>query len=140
MTIKNNLIDGTPSAAFPVIYIYAYDVDMANPNLDAVLIEGNTISTSGTPYQIYIRNIGTGTITNVEIHGNSISTLKNLTAAQIDAENNYWGTVVFSEILPKINGSVDWSPWCNSDFIPAPTLGRSTTSHRQRTTRPSRLQ
>ena len=43
--------------AFPVIYIYAYDVDMANPHLDGVLIEGNTINTTGTPFQIYVRNI-----------------------------------------------------------------------------------
>jgi parallel beta-helix repeat protein len=116
LTIKNNLIDGTPSTAFPVIYIYAYDLDMANPNLNSVLIQGNTISTVGTPYQIYVRNIGTGTVTGVVVDHNKLSTLKNLTAAQVDAENNYWGTVIFLEIVPKISGSVDWSPWCNSDF------------------------
>ncbi len=37
--------------------------------------------------------------------------------AMVDAENNYWGTVVYSEIVPKISGDVDWSPWCNSDFL-----------------------
>ena len=43
---------------FPVIYIYAYDLEMANPNLDSVLIEGNTITTAAaTPFQIYVRNI-----------------------------------------------------------------------------------
>ncbi len=117
LTITDNVIDGTPSAAFSVIYIYAYDLEVANPHLDSVLIEGNTIATTGTPYQIYVRNIGTGTITGVEVHHNSLSTLKNLTAAMVDAENNYWGTVVFSEIVPKIYGLVDWSPWCNSDFL-----------------------
>ena len=52
LTIKNNLIDGSPSTAFPVIYIYAYDTDMPNPNLDSVLIACNTIATTGTPYRI----------------------------------------------------------------------------------------
>lgn len=117
LTISDNLIDGTPSTAFPVIYIYAYDLDMPSPNLDDILIEGNTIATeAATPYHIYLRNIGTGTVTGVEVHNNSMSTLKNLTAVGIDAENNYWGTTVFSEIVPKISGTVDWSPWCNSDF------------------------
>lgn len=99
-----------------MIYIYAYDLDMANPNLDGVLIEGNTITTTGTPFQIYVRNIGTGTITGVEVHYNSVSTLKNATTALVDAEHNYWGTVAYSEIAPKISGLVDWSPWCNSGF------------------------
>ena len=57
-----------------------------------------------------------GKVTGVVVHNNTLSTLKNLTAAPVDAEHNYWGTVVFSEIVPKISGSVDWSPWCNSDF------------------------
>ena len=83
LTIKDNLIDGTPSAVFPVIYMYAYDLDMPYPNLDGVLIEGNTIATTGTPFQIYIRNIRTGTVTGVHIHNNSLSTLKTNTRPRL---------------------------------------------------------
>jgi len=93
LTIKNNQIDGTPSTAFPVIYMYAYDCDMNDPNLDNVLIEGNTIATTGTPFQIYILDINTGTVTGVHVHYNSLSTLKNMASASIDATNNWWGDV-----------------------------------------------
>jgi hypothetical protein len=110
LTVKNNLIDGTPSTLFPVIYMYAYDLDMANPNLDNVLIEGNTISTSGTPFQIYMRNIGTGTVTNVHIHENSLSTLKNLTGATIDATKNWWGAAS-GPGAGAISGDVIYAPW-----------------------------
>jgi hypothetical protein len=108
LTIKNNLIDGTPSDTFPVIYIYAYDLDMDNPNLDNVLIQGNTISTSGTPFQIYVRNIGTGTVTNTTVEDNSLTSLKNLTAQTVDASPNWWGSACGPT---NISGDVIYSPW-----------------------------
>ncbi len=111
LTIKDNIIDGTPSTLYPVIYIYAYDLDMPNPNLNSVQITGNDISTVGTPFQVYIRNIGTGTVTGVTINNNNISSLKNLTSQQINAELNWWGTAVESDIQAKISGNVDYDPW-----------------------------
>ncbi|MBN1453496.1 MAG: right-handed parallel beta-helix repeat-containing protein [Anaerolineales bacterium] len=114
LTIKNNLMDGTPSTVFPVIYMYAYDLDMPNPHLDGVLIEGNTIATIGTPFQIYIRNINTGTVTDVQVHNNSLSTLKNLTSASIDATNNWWGNTDPTTVAASISGTVDFTPLLNS--------------------------
>jgi hypothetical protein len=92
LTIKNNQIDGTPSTAYPVIYIYAYDNDMLNPNLNNVLIENNAIETIGTPAQIYIRNINTGTVTGVTVANNNLFSLRTNTPAIINAVNNYWGS------------------------------------------------
>ncbi len=111
LTISNNLIDGTPSTGFPVIYVYAYDNDMPNPNLDNVLIEGNTINTTGTPYQIYVRNLYTGTVTGVQIEDNKLTSLKNLTGETIDASPNWWGTINKATILSKISGDVIWEPF-----------------------------
>jgi parallel beta-helix repeat protein len=131
LTVQNNLIDGTPSTSYPVIYVYAYDLDMPNPNLNNVLIYNNTISTAGTPYQVYINNIGTGTVTGVTVDHNSFSptsakALKNLTSAAIDAEDNYWGTVTPSAVGSRISGNVDYDPWCNADFS---VCGFTTTSN-----------
>lgn len=92
LTIKNNMIDGTPSATYPVIYIYAYDLDMPSPNLNSVVIEGNSIATTAIPSQIYIRDINTGTVTGVTLVNNSLSTFKTNTPAVINAVNNYWGS------------------------------------------------
>ena len=108
LTIKDNLIDGTPSSLYPVIYIYAYDLDVPNPSLDTVLIVGNVISTAGTPYQVYIRNIGTGTVTGVQVHENSFSSLKNLTGSPVNATDNWWGDTDPSN---NVSGNVDYSPW-----------------------------
>jgi hypothetical protein len=110
LAVKNNQIDGTPSTTYPVIYIYAYDLDMPNPNLDSVLIEGNTITSVGTPFQIYIRNIGTGTVTGVQVHNNSLSTLKTSTPALIDATNNWWGEVS-GPVTGAVLGNVNYVPW-----------------------------
>ncbi len=125
LTIKDNVIDGTPSTAYPVIYIYAYDLDMPNPTLSNVLIEGNIIETVGTPAQIYIRNIGTGTITGVTVQENSLTTLRNMTAATIDASDNWWGTTVASEIAAGISGtgSVDFTPFLASGDADPGTIG-----------------
>jgi len=111
LTIKNNLIDGTPSTTSPVIYIYAYDCDMANPNLDDVLITGNTISTTGTPYQVYIWNIDTGTVTNVKVEDNKLSTLRNLTSETIDASPNWWGSIT-GPVEGQVVGDITYNPWC----------------------------
>jgi parallel beta-helix repeat protein len=116
LSVLNNIIDGTPSTSFPVIYMYAYDLDMPNPNLNNVLIQGNDIQTSGTPYQVYIRNIGTGTVTGVIVDHNKLKSLKNLTSSSIDADGNYWGSIYPFDFIAKINGNVDFDPWCNSDF------------------------
>jgi hypothetical protein len=115
LTIKNNRIDGTPSTTYPVIYIYAYDLDMVSPTLNNVLIEGNDIASVGTPFQIYVRDIGTGRITGVQVRNNSLSTLRNRTAATVDATLNWWGTIdgatIATQIIGLVAGDVDYSPW-----------------------------
>jgi len=122
LTVSGNTIDGT-MCVYPAVYMYAWDDVAPSPNLDNVTITNNTISATGTPYQIYIRDIEGGTVTNVRVNynnlTNSANSLKNLTAATIDATNNWWGHAsgpggpdgrksgkggnVFGEVL--------WDPW-----------------------------
>jgi hypothetical protein len=59
----------------------------------------------------------------VAIHHNTISGNTNynlqVTAAvleTVNASENYWGTLVGSEIAAKVSGLVKVYPWCNSDF------------------------
>lgn len=119
IVIKGNRIDGEVWPGYPAVYVFANSFETPNVNLNDVLIEANIVSTTSSTAtaQVMVYNYaGTGTVTGVRVHGNSLSSFKTNTPALIDAEHNYWGTVVFSEIAPKISGSVDWSPWCNSDF------------------------
>lgn len=112
LTVRNNYIDGTPSTAYPIIYVYAYDLDMPNPNLNNVVIEGNTIAAAAaTPFQVYIRNIGTGTITNVLIEENALLSLKNLTSQTIDAAPNWWGQAT-GPTPAQMSGTLTYIPWC----------------------------
>ncbi len=90
LTISGNTIDGT-TAVFPAIYMYAYDDAAPNPNLDGVLIENNLVTATGTAYEVYLRDIGTGRITGVRVTANSLPSLKNLTSVAIDAKGNWWG-------------------------------------------------
>lgn len=52
--------------------------------------------------------------------GSAYGDLINMTTAAVDAENNYWCTVDAAAVAAKIangsTGSIDYSPWCNSDF------------------------
>lgn len=117
VTISNNIIsgntgvassDGSTSAGILVTTYFGGGTQAT--------ITGNTLTGNTTGIAVGYD----GSDTSVVIaHGNSI--YGNLygvssTAPAVDAENNYWGTVVYSEIVPKISGDVDWSPWCNSDF------------------------
>ncbi|HQJ50547.1 MAG TPA: right-handed parallel beta-helix repeat-containing protein [Anaerolineae bacterium] len=83
-------------------------------------ITNNTITGNGVGVQIdkHVLNTERVSLDHNTISGNTGLAL-NVTALvlqTVDAENNYWGTVIFSEIAPKISGPVDWSPWCSADF------------------------
>ena len=114
LTVSGNTIDGT-MCVFPAVYMYAWDDVALSPNLDNVTITNNTISATGEPYQIYIRNIGNGTVTNVHVNHNSLTNstkgLKNATTATIDATYNWWGTAVLATIQSKILGNVNFDPY-----------------------------
>jgi hypothetical protein len=93
LTVTENTIDGT-MVAFPAVYMYAWNDVAPTPNLNDVTIGNNTISTTGSPFQVYLRDIGTGTVTGVHVNYNSLTGLnglKNLTAVSIDGTKNWWG-------------------------------------------------
>lgn len=124
LAIKNNFIDGTASAVFPTIYIYAYDLDMPNPNLNGLSIQGNTIASTGTTKHVYIRDIGTGTVTGVQVNNNDLSSLRNSTSATVDGTCNWWG----SASGPVLNqypglGTGDVTPWLTSSDLNGPCRG-----------------
>lgn len=90
--IRGNQIGGTSTQSYPPVYLYAYDFETPNVNLNNVLIEHNYITaSSGSPYQVYLRDIGTGTVTNARVVNNSLLYLRALTAQTVDAEYNWWG-------------------------------------------------
>ncbi|MBD3256841.1 hypothetical protein GF377_00310 [candidate division GN15 bacterium] len=39
-----------------------------------------------------------------------------IAAATQDFEYNYWGSINYDDIVPLIDGDIDFDPWCNSDF------------------------
>jgi autotransporter-associated beta strand protein len=99
ITIKGNTIDGAlppwlpDYAGYAAIFVAAGDSGggVADPcNLDNVLIENNTISTTGARAQVYLANYAGGTVTGVHAHGNSFSTFRNSTPAAVDATSNWW--------------------------------------------------
>jgi hypothetical protein len=93
LTVTENTIDGT-MVLFPAVYMYAWDDVAATPNLNDVTIGNNTISTTGSPFQVYLRDIGTGTVTGVHVNYNSLTGLnglRNRTAVSIDGTKNWWG-------------------------------------------------
>jgi len=125
LTISGNTIDGA-MCVFPAVYMYAYDDVAPSPNLNGVTIRNNTISTTGAPYQVYLRDIGTGTVTGVHVNYNSLTGLnglKSLTAARIDGTYNWWG----ADDGPSGEGPGHGSAVStNVDFVPwacQPTTG-----------------
>jgi hypothetical protein len=123
LTVSGNTIDGA-MVNYPAVYMYAYDDVSPSPNLNDVTIENNTISTTGSPFQVYLRDIGTGTVTGVHVNYNSLTglnSLKNLTAVSIDATANWWGTTDVATIASQISGSgsVDYSPWWGANYVGA---------------------
>ncbi len=85
----------------------------------------NVIGCGGGTYSAGIRigeanNSLTGTnisptnvvISNCNFIDNSTFTMSNvLTGVQVNAEYNWWNTIVESEIIPQINGNIDYDPW-----------------------------
>lgn len=63
---------------------------------------------------IVVRAAASGVLeaNNISINGEVV----NLSPVNLDAECNYWQTIVMSEIASKVTGVVDWSPWANSDL------------------------
>jgi hypothetical protein len=109
LTISGNTIDGT-TAVYPAIYIYAWDDVAPDPNLDGVLIENNLVTATGTAFEVYLRDIGAGLVTNARVTANSLPSLRNRTAATIDATGNWWGTS--SGPAPaQISGPLTTDPW-----------------------------
>lgn len=82
------------------------------------LATNNTVSGFGVGFGIYKCESGcnTGVFISVDIHNNNIinNTLgleTNVLIPLIDAEFNWWGTTIESEIQAIIVGTVDYDPW-----------------------------
>lgn len=82
-------------------------------------LTGNNVN--NWDYGIYAYEY-TGGVVNVTAHGNDLSG-NNVafyygteSKGTMDASNNYWGTIVGSEIAALISGNVDYTPWCNEDY------------------------
>lgn len=51
--------------------------------------------------------LGTGTTNGVTSTSSTIT---------VDAEENYWGSILLTDVDNKASGLVDFDPWCNADF------------------------
>jgi hypothetical protein len=116
ITIKGNQISGqfTDANAYPAVYIMAWDAETPSLNLDNVVVEDNIITISKPTAklnQILIREISTGTVTNVRVLHNSLQTARTLTANAIDFTENWWGYST-GPAQGAITGDLSFSPWC----------------------------
>ncbi len=115
ITIKNNQISGsiddTGDSGRAAIYIIGWGHETTDLVLNDVVIEGNSLSTTGTKPHIRVAEFATGSVTGVTIVSNNLSTLVNNASAQINAEANYWGTAVLATIEGNVSGDVDFEPY-----------------------------
>lgn len=113
ITVRNNQIDGTIALGLDgraTIYVLAWNADGGAPQLTNLLIEGNMISTTSDRPQIRLYDAG-GTMTGVQVHNNSLTSLKNQTAGTVSATSNWWGDNDPSDNVTTTGGAVDYSPW-----------------------------
>ena len=137
IVIKGNQINGEMWPGYPAVYVFANSFETPNVNLNDVLIQDNIISTTGTVAQIMVYNYpGTGTVTGVHVHNNSLGSLRNSTPATIDATLNWWGTIDPVAIAAKITGSgaglVTYDPWLGiptTVYVDATYTGSSAGGH-----------
>jgi VCBS repeat-containing protein len=117
-TISNSLISGNGAGTDLKINSYSnYSSTISNSTLinssTSVLLEGNN---------------GTYDFSNSNLHNNQTYNLDNNSDQEISAENNYWGTVIESEIQDLIfdssddidKGTVDYTPFLTSPNTDAP--------------------
>lgn len=141
IVISGNQLDGEMYAGYPAIYIFANSFETPNVNLDNVLIEDNVITTTSSTSSAQVRVYsysGTGSVTNVHVHGNSLSTLRNSKDASnttvlmaVDATDNWWGSANGPTHLSNtfnigaqggvVSDNVLFVPWLNA----APPAGVS---------------
>jgi VCBS repeat-containing protein len=117
-TISNSLISGNGAGTVLKMNSYSnYSSTISNSTLinssTSVLLEGNN---------------GTYDFSNSNLHNNQTYNVDNNSDQEISAENNYWGTVIESEIQDLIfdssdnidKGTVDYTPFLTSLNIEAP--------------------
>ncbi|MBK7632738.1 MAG: T9SS type A sorting domain-containing protein [Ignavibacteriales bacterium] len=106
VTLNSNTFDLLSASA---INIY--------PNYGGTLTGTSNVFKNIQGSAIKVRKEGeiTGDISNVSFNNNSLLnntlSIENLAPGMFNAENNWWGTAVESEIQAMISGPVDYDPW-----------------------------
>jgi parallel beta-helix repeat protein len=80
---------------------------------NSTIIENNTIYNNGSDgiSLSSIADASTITINENSIYSNTEYALRNDNTAMVNAENNWWGTIVESLIQAMLSGNVDYDPW-----------------------------
>ena len=133
-TFSTNIFNGNGnvSGVTPGFWIESdFQTGDGGSNVNGVTITGNTFNDwtnaaiqigevdSNSPYS----HVTTATLSqNKFLKSSPTSTLKSYTSENVNAENNYWGTTVKSNIITLITGTVDFEPWCSDS-----TCGASVT-------------
>jgi|GEM_PF-1628768 parallel beta-helix repeat protein len=83
-------------------------------NFQGIFIYGGGAAPYGGPYAIPGGSIYHNTISGNTQYG--ISVASTATGGPLMAESNYWGALLCQDIVPMVDGNVDYDPWCNSDY------------------------
>jgi len=92
--VEGNIIDGAETGVY--FYIVT-DLTVTQNEIKNIVDDG-----------IYVEHAHSGTSVNYNI----LPSLTNNETTEINAEYNWWGTAIESEIQALIYGDVDYDPWC----------------------------
>ena len=116
LVFSNNVVDGSLGSE---VAIGTGFQTTSTHSISTVTILGNTFSNWGSRALRVGFVSGIGTTDDVSVSGNKFlsvgETLKNYDMAQVNAENNWWGTINGSTIASNVVGNVDYRPWCSDE-------------------------
>ncbi|MBX4198761.1 hypothetical protein KW800_00565 [Candidatus Parcubacteria bacterium] len=103
----------------------------SSATLAGVSLTGNVITGNQTAIR-FGQAANTSGPTGVVVSHNNINdnavNLNNFTTSDVNAANNYWGTVDSTSIAATHSGLVSFSPWCTSSNCSVSTTGSEVTS------------
>jgi hypothetical protein len=127
VNVSSNTITGLTSGKG-----FSYGIKLGYDSINAfsnILIKNNQINNAGSAGIRILYNANGILVNNNNLSGNIALGIKNEDTSQVNAENNWWGTAVESEIAALVNGEVDYDPWWYGSTNPSDTTKPTVTFH-----------